>query len=111
MDIGAILAAVVTAGHSVALDVILVPVAAAVTQQLVEFLGQQYVETQREQTRDRQEALMKQYISTPLAEWMSQWPATGGSAYERLQLALKRIPDSLQQLNQSVTEAQAKMGN
>ncbi len=103
IDMAAIVGAVVTAGHTFALDLLLVPLAASVTQQLVEWLGSQYVDGQREQTRKRQMALVEQFISTPLAEWMTQWPATGGSAYERLQEALKRIPTGVQQLNQAVT--------
>jgi hypothetical protein len=86
-------------------DLILVPLAAAVTHLLVELLGKGYVDTQREQARNRQQALVSHYISGPLAEWLSQWPATGGSAYERLNLALRRIPPSVKQLDEAVTQA------
>src|SRR5262249_10567572 len=110
MDITAIVAAVATAGHTLALNVLLVPLAAAVTQQLAEWLGAQYVENQREATRERQEALMKQQISGPLAEWLIQWPSTGGSAYERLHQALKRIPPNLEKLNDAVKEAMPEKG-
>jgi hypothetical protein len=103
IDMGAIVAAAVTAGHSWGLDFVLVPIAAAVSQQLVELLGSKYVDAQREQTRDRQAALVQQYISGPLADWLTQWPATGGSSFERLQQALKRIPPAVQQLDQAVT--------
>src|SRR5262249_26550835 len=103
IDAAAIVGAVLTAGHTVALDFLLVPLAAAVTQQLVELLGAKYVDSQREATRDRQMALEQQFISGPLAEWMIQWPATGGSAFERLQTALQRIPPGVQQLDQQVT--------
>jgi hypothetical protein len=88
-------------------DFILVPLAAAVTHQLVELLGKGYVDTQREQARARQQALVSHYISGPLAEWLSQWPATGGSAYERLNLALRRIPQAVKQLDEAVTQALA----
>jgi hypothetical protein len=64
------------------------------------------VDNQREQARGRQQALVTQYMSGPLAEWLAQWPATGGSAYERLQLALRRIPAAIHELNTAV----AKMG-
>jgi hypothetical protein len=84
------------------LDVILIPLVAAITHQLVELLGQQYVDNQRELTRNRQQTLVTQYISAPLAEWLAQWPTTGGSAYERLQLALKRIPSTLIQLDDAL---------
>ena len=74
------------------------------THQLVELLGKQYVDTQREYTRNRQEALVVQYLSGPLAEWLAQWPATGGSAFERLHLALRRIPVAIRQLDEAVTQ-------
>jgi hypothetical protein len=86
-------------------DLILVPLAASVTHQLVEWLGKGYVETQREQARNRQQALENRCISQPLAEWLIQWPATGGSAYERLNLALRRIPAAIRQLDEAVTQA------
>ena len=86
-------------------DLIWVPLVASLTHQLVELLGKQVVEAQREQTRQRQEALMKQYISVPLAEWLIQWPATGGSELERLQLARRRIPTAEQELSARVQSA------
>jgi hypothetical protein len=79
-------------------DFILVPLVASLTHQLVELLGRSVVEAQREQTRERQLALLKQHLSAPLAEWLTQWPATGGSDFERLQLALRRIPHAIAQL-------------
>jgi GTP-binding protein EngB required for normal cell division len=110
MDVTAIVAAVATAGHTLALNVLLVPLAAAVTQQLAEWLGAQYVENQREATRERQEALMREQISRPLGQWLIEWPSTGGSAYERLHLALKRIPPNLEKLNDVVKDAMPKTG-
>ncbi len=83
-------------------DIVLVPLVASLTHQLVELLGKSYVDTQREATRHRQQALMAQYISSPLAEWLAQWPATGGSAFERLQLALRRIPEAIAELRRAV---------
>jgi hypothetical protein len=103
LDVSAIAAAVAAGGLSWH-DFILVPLAASITHQLVELLGSQYVDSQRELARQRQEALMAQHISVPLAEWLILWPATGGSAYERLQLALQRLPPAIQQLYQLVTE-------
>jgi hypothetical protein len=79
-------------------DVVLIPFAASVTHWLVEIMGKQYVDYQREQARARQQALATQYVSGPLAEWLTQWPTSGGSAYERLQLALRRLPTSIQQM-------------
>jgi hypothetical protein len=104
MDVAAIVAAVATAGHNWVLDFALVPLAASITHQLVELMGKQYVDNQRERTRDRQLALVSQYLSGPLAEWLVQWPVTGGSAYERLNQALRRIPPTIQQLDAAVAK-------
>jgi hypothetical protein len=102
MELTAITGSIVLTGGLGPIDLILVPLAASVTQILVELLGKQYVDNQRELTRNRQQTLVSQYISAPLAEWLAQWPATGGSAYERLQLALRRIPPAMQQLEAAV---------
>jgi hypothetical protein len=90
-------------------DFILVPLVASLTHQLVELLGRSVVDAQREQTRERQQALMKQHLSAPLAEWLAQWPATGGSSFERLQLALRRIPAAVAQLDARVQTAMRDM--
>jgi hypothetical protein len=105
LDLGAIGGAVATAGTHFVLDFLFVPLAASITHQLVELLGKQYVENQREMARQRQAALMAQYVSGPMAEWLTQWPATGGSEFERLQLALRRIPPAVQQLEAAVEQA------
>jgi hypothetical protein len=99
----AAIAGTVAAGGLNMHDVFLIPLVAFVTQQLVEIMGKQYVENQRELARRRQQALVTQHISAPLAEWLTQWPATGGSAYERLQQALRRIPVAVQQIDNAVT--------
>jgi hypothetical protein len=105
VDVAAVVAAIATGGTAHwGLDFVLVPLAASITHQLVELLGKQYVDNQREQTRNRQQALVAQYLSAPLAEWLAQWPATGGSAYERLYLALRRLPAALQELDAAVSK-------
>lgn len=99
LEVGAISGTLIMGGTHIAMDIILVPLVASLTHQLVELLGQQVIESQREQTRHRQQALMVQHLSAPLSDWLTAWPATGGSAFERLQLALRRIPHGLQELN------------
>jgi hypothetical protein len=101
-SIAGVIGVTLTTGVPFLLDMILIPLAASISHQLVELLGQQYVDNQRELTRHRQQTLVTQYISSPLAEWLTQWPTTGGSAYERLQLALKRIPPALAQLDDAL---------
>lgn len=110
LDVAAIVGAVLAGGAHWGLDFILVPLAASVTQQLVELLGKGYVETQRELARQRQQTLMAQYVSGPLAEWLIQWPATGGSSFERLQLALRRMPMAIRELQEAVQEQMGDPG-
>ncbi|HVS38932.1 MAG TPA: GTPase domain-containing protein [Gemmataceae bacterium] len=83
-------------------DFIIAPLVASLTHQLVELLGWGVVDAQREKARSRQQQLLKQHLSEPMAEWLTKWPATGGSSFERLQQALGRIPGLVQQLDTRV---------
>jgi hypothetical protein len=84
-------------------ELVMVPLAAFMTQKMVELLGAAYVSTQRHLARQRQQGLMARHISAPLGEWLSQWPVTGGSTFERLQLALRRIPLAVEDVHKAVT--------
>jgi GTP-binding protein EngB required for normal cell division len=66
--------------------------------QVVELIVRQYVEGKRSAIRTRKMATVSQAVSGPLADWLAKWPATGGSAYEKLQGALRRVPDTIAQL-------------
>ena len=101
LDVAAIAGAAVAGGLSF-WDFLWVPLAASVTQMLVEFFGKQYVENQREQTRQRQRNLAIQHISMPLAEWLATWPVSGGSSFEKLQQVLRRIPLAIQRIQGEV---------
>lgn len=105
IDVAAVAAAALTAGVHWGLDFVLVPLAASVTHQLVELMGRQYVDNQRDLARRRQQELVTRCVARPLAEWLAQWPASGGSPYERLNLALRRLPADVQQLQRDVEEA------
>jgi hypothetical protein len=83
-------------------DIVLVPLVATLTHKLVEFLGQQVVDSEREATRHRQAGILRQHLSQPLADWLAAWPTSGGSPFERLQRALTRIPGTIEQLEQRV---------
>jgi hypothetical protein len=101
LDVASIAGALVI-GHIGLHDLVLVPLSASVAHQLVEWLGAAYVETQRDQTRERQQALVVKHLADPLAEWLARWPATGGTAYERIQLALARVPAAIRELDAAV---------
>ena len=66
--------------------------------QVVELIVRQYVEGKRRGIRARKMATVTQAVSGPMADWLTRWPATGGSAYEKLQGALRRVPDVIAQL-------------
>ena len=105
IDLTAIAAAVIAGGTHFVWDIALVPLAASVTQMLVDFFGKQYVDSQREQTRQRQRDLAHRHISVPIAEWLIQWPVSGGSTYEKLQQVLRRIPPAIEQVGVAVRQA------
>ena len=84
---------------------LLVPLASSVVHMLVELMGKSYVDSHREQARARQQAMVTQHVSGPMTEWLIQWPATGGSTYERLQTILRRFPTNLQQMEKHVADA------
>jgi hypothetical protein len=103
LDVAAIAASFVALGLGhIWWNVVVVPMAVSMTQALVEFFGKQYVDAQREQARRRQQVLAQRFVSAPLAEWLLQWPVSGGSTFERLQQVLQRIPASIQQIQQAV---------
>ncbi len=85
-------------------DVVLVPLVASLTQELVELLGKQYVDLQREKARERQQKLFVRTVAQPLADWLALWPATGGSTFERLQEILQRIPEGIRELTAAVRQ-------
>lgn len=80
------------------LTLILIPIFVSVAHQLVELVVRQYVDRKRSAVRSRKMTIVSQAVSGPLAEWLIKWPATGGSAYEKLQAALRRVPESIAQL-------------
>jgi hypothetical protein len=102
LEVASIGGTILTLGHSWVLDLALVPLVASLTQYLVELMGKQFVDAQREQTRQRQQQLLQEHLAGPLASWLIEWPVTGGSSFQRLQDAMRRIPAAIQQLEAMV---------
>jgi hypothetical protein len=103
LEVAGIVASATAIFHGGIVCALLIPLSASVVQMLVEFFGKQYVDFHREQTRDRQQALVNAHVSAPLADWLTQWPTTGGSAHERLQRILQRLPENLLKLQDAVS--------
>ena len=79
-------------------DLITIFLFVSAAHQVVELIVRQYVEGKRSAIRSRKMATVSQAVSGPLADWLARWPATGGSAYEKLQAALAASRTSIAQL-------------
>jgi len=80
-------------------SLITIPVIVSAVHQIVELVAWQYVEQRRSHIRGRKEALVKNSLAVSIGEWLTAWPATGGSTYERLQSTLQRVPDMIRSVS------------
>ena len=87
---------------------LLIFLVAPLIQEITEFFGKQYVDTQRERTRQRQQILLSKHVTGPLAEFLGRWPASDGSVYEQLQEVLQRVPADTQRLAEEVERRMAE---
>jgi len=97
LDVAAIALAIWAGGWAWP-TLIYIPLFVSLAHQLVELGVRQYVEGRRSAIRSRKMTIVNQAVSGPMADWLAKWPATGGSAYEKLQGALRRVPESIAQL-------------
>lgn len=98
LDVAAIGAGLVV-GHIGLHDFIVVPLAAGISQQLVEWLGAGYVETQRDKARQRQRDLVHRHLSEPLAQCLERWPAAAAQDFARLEEVVARVPATIAKLD------------
>lgn len=77
---------------------ILIPIGVSITHQAAELIVRGVVEKARSRVRHQREELLTTVLTTPLADWLAQWPATGGSSFEKLQQVLHRVPETIRQL-------------
>ncbi len=87
-------------------ELLLLPLGVSVTQQGSELAVRAAVESARSRVRDRRLTLVNESLTGPVAEWLADWPATGGSSFERLQQVLRRVPLTIRKLEEAV-EARA----
>ncbi len=83
-------------------SLLLIPVGVSITHQGTELAVRGVVERARTRVRNQREDLVSSALTTSLAAWLSQWPATGGSSIEKLQQVLRRVPESIRQLDERV---------
>lgn len=87
------------------LALILIPLGVSATHQLAELMVRAAAEAARSRVRQQREALVAASITEPLAAWLDDWPATGGSSFERLQGILRRIPAAIHRLDAAVASS------
>jgi len=75
-----------------------IPILVSLVHQGFELIVWQLIESKRETVRSRKQTLISQTISGPLSEYLIAWPSSGGSAYERLQATLRRVPEGIARL-------------
>jgi hypothetical protein len=83
---------------------LLIFVGVSITHQATELIIRGIVESARSRIRNQREALVSSVLTNPLAAWLSEWPATGGSAIEKLQQVLRRVPETIRQLEERVAK-------
>lgn len=89
-------------------ELLLIPLGVSATHQAAELVVRGAAETTRARVRHQREVLVSSTLTDPLAAWLAEWPATGGSAFERLQQVLRRVPLLIRQLEERVA---AKLPN
>ncbi|WP_439621825.1 GTPase domain-containing protein [Gemmata sp.] len=81
---------------------LLIPVAVSATHQATELAVRATAETARAKVRNQREDLVATVLTAPLAAWLAEWPATGGSSIEKLQQVLHRVPEMIRQMEARV---------
>jgi len=84
-------------------QLLLIPLGVSATHQLAELIVRGAAEAARGRVRQQREALVSASLSGPLAAWLDDWPATGGTSFEKLQQVLQRSPALIRQLDEAVT--------
>lgn len=82
---------------------LLIPLGVSLSHQGTELLVRSAVEATRSRVRHQRETLVSSGLTTPLAAWLAEWPATGGTSIEKLQQVLQRVPNTIRQLEQRVS--------
>jgi len=77
---------------------LILPVAFGLSRLVVEFAVRQAVEAGRQRVRGQREQLLGEHLTGPVGEWLNERPTSGGTSLEKLQLVLRRVPESIREL-------------
>jgi hypothetical protein len=89
---------------------VLVPLGVSATQQFAELATRGVAEGARQRIRSHREHLVAASLSAPLANWLTEWPSTGGTSLEKLQQVLRRVPELIGQMEERVRARAASLG-
>ena len=81
---------------------LLMPLGVSATHQVAELAVRGAAETARSRVRRQRETLVANALTQPVAAWLAEWPATGGTSFEKLQQVLHRVPATIRQLEERV---------
>ncbi|HEY1191222.1 MAG TPA: GTPase, partial [Gemmata sp.] len=82
---------------------LLIPVGVSVSHQFTELAMRAVAEGARHRVRSHREALVTSSLSAPLAQWLTEWPTTGGTSFEKLQQVLRRVPEAIRAMEERVS--------
>jgi GTP-binding protein EngB required for normal cell division len=82
---------------------LLAPIGVSATHQFTELATRGVAEGARSRVRAHRESLVHTSLTAPLAQWLAEWPSTGGTSFEKLQQVLRRVPDAIRQMEERVT--------
>ncbi|AWM38344.1 hypothetical protein GobsT_35270 [Gemmata obscuriglobus] len=88
---------------------LLIPLGVSASHQTAELATRAVAEGARQRVRSHRESLMTASLSAPLANWLTEWPATGGTSLEKLQQVLRRVPESIRTLEERVVAKAAAL--
>jgi GTPase SAR1 family protein len=77
---------------------LLAPLSASLTHQVVEWLGVLQVENLRQRLRQQRSVDLRRSVSEPLEAWLCQWPTRASTPWARLQQVVNEAPLALQSL-------------
>jgi hypothetical protein len=89
-------------------ELLLIPIGVSVTHQAAELGVRAATEGARSRVRRQREELVTTTLSGPLAAWLADVPAASGTSIERLQLVLRRVPETIRQLDERVAKRAAE---
>jgi hypothetical protein len=88
---------------------LLAPVGVSATHQFAEIAVRGVAEGARGRVRSHRESLVTTTLTQPLANWLAEWPTTGGTSFEKLQQVLRRVPELIRQMGERVAAKVAEV--